>query len=560
MLDNFSKTFGNHDIKLGVDYNANSNSQLFIGFGGGVYFFGDLAGFAAGTPLFMLQLVGINDFSLVESGTVPTFYQHEIGIYLQDNWKVTPRLTLNLGVRWDGVKNPQPGYTCPSTTPVPCVIPGNEVPYGPPVRVGDAIEFQTGPVPQGIPSDYDNFSPRVGVSYDVTGNGKTILRGGAGLYFTALPSIFMAEALSGMGLRNGQPFLAPFLGTLGCPTDLTIPRLCYPDILPTQATPAIQALLPPPLIRYVDPGLEMPRTLNIQVGIEHEIAKNFSLSGTYTYARSDNLRIGGFWNSRYDRNFIPPGHPADLIATDFDSFGRVINVLARGRLDPTIGTADALTSFGRARYHSLTIQARKSFSNRYQFGANYIWSKNDDNVSNDRDTDSYFAPSDPFNLDADYGRGQLDISHSFTGYAVFQLPHGFQFSTSIRARSGTAFPVFSGFCGPATDFNGDGNCSGAAAYNPDRPTAGSALLPRYAERQPGFFTWDVRFGKEFGLTERHRLRATFEVFNLTNRANLFSDALAGGGSSNAILGNASFKALDRTDAPINAQIGVKYTF
>ncbi len=557
VMDNFSKTFGKHDIRLGVDYNANSNSQVFIGFAGGAYFFGSLADFAAPAPLFMIQLVGINGFDAVESGTVPNFYQHEVGIYLQDNWKVTPRLTLNLGVRWDGVKNPQPQFT---------PIPGNEVPYGPPRRVGDAIEFETGPVPQSIPSDYDNFSPRVGVSYDLTGNGKTILRGGAGLYFTALPSIFMAEILSGTGLRGGQPFLAEFAGTVDfdctqpSDTTLTPPRLCYPDILPSMASMALQTSLGPPLIRYADPGLEVPRTLNVQLGIEHEIAKNFSLAGTYTYARSDNLRIGGFWNSRYDRNFRPPGHPLDMIATDFDSFGRVINVAARGRLDPTISTADALTSFGRARYHSLKIEAKKSFSNRYQFGINYLWSKNDDNVSNDRDTDSYFSPSDPFNLDADYGRGQLDIAHQFTSYAVFQLPRGFQFSTSIRARSGTAFPVFSGFCGGPTDFNGDGACSGVGAYNPDRPTVGGVLLGRYPERQPSFFNWDVRVGKEFGLTERHRLRATFEVFNLTNRDNLFSEPISGGTSSNAILGSGTFKFLDRTDSPINAQIGVKYTF
>jgi hypothetical protein len=559
IIDNFSKTFGKHDIKLGVDWNSNANSQVFIGFAGGSYFFGSLADFNAGLPLFMLQLVGINGFTAVESGTVPTFYQHEIGIYFQDNWKVTPRLTLNLGVRWDGVKNPQPQFT---------PIPGNEVPYGPPVRVGDAIEFATGPVPQTIPNDYDNFSPRFGVAYDVTGSGKTILRGGAGLYFTALPSIFMAEILSGTGLRSQQPFI-PFFGS---PVDLIGCGLSYPDILPDPSPACIGPV--PPLIRYADPGLEIPRALNIQAGIEHEIAKNLSISGTYTYTRTDNLRIGGFWNSRYDRNFIPPGHALDAIPTDFDSFGRVINVLARGRLDPTISTADALTSFGYARYHSLTVQARKTMG-KVQFGVNYLWSKNEDNVSNDRDTDAYFSPSDPFNLDADFGRGQLDITHQFTSYAVFDLPHGFQFATTTRARSGTAFPVFSGFCGGDSDFNGDGACSGVGAYNPDRPASGSTLLPRYSERQPSFFTWDVRVGKEFRLGEKHRIRATFEVFNLVNRDNFFSDPISGGSSSNAIpffdgdgitngvfvpAANATFKQLDRTDSPINAQIGIKYTF
>ena len=546
VMDNFSKVFGKHDVKLGVDYNANANSQVFIGFEGGAYFFGSLADFQANRPIFMLELVGINGFTAVESGTVPTFWQHEFGLYVQDNWRITPRLTLNLGLRWDGVKNPQPEFT---------PIPGNVVPYGEPRRVGDTIEFDTGPVPQGIPNDWNNFAPRIGVTYDVGGRGKTILRGGAGLYFAALPPIFMANMLNGTGLRSTQPFV-PF--AFGSQTDLLGCGLSYPDTLPAEAPPCIAA--GPPGIRYADPSLESPRVLNIQAGVEHELFKNFSLSATYSYTRSENLRIGGFWNSNYDRNFIPPGHPNDTIAQDFDSFGRVINVAARGRLDPTISLADALTSFGRARYHAVTLQARKTFSAGHQFGANYIWSKNEDNLSNDRDTDSYFAPSDPFNLDADYGRSQLDITHQFSAYAVLELGGGFQFSTSLRGRSGLAFPVYSGFCGGANDYNGDGVCSGAGAYNPDRPTVGGALLARYPERQPSFFTWDVRLSKEFRLGKRYRLRATFEVFNLTDRENFYSEPISGGASSNAILNDPAFMQLDRTEAPINAQIGVKFLF
>lgn len=538
IIDNFSRTFGDHDLKLGVDLNSNANSQIFIGFASGAYFFGSLEDFVKRTPLFALQLVGINGFDAVESGTVPTFWQKELAFYVQDNWKVIPRLTLNLGVRWDGVWNPQPQFT---------PIPGKVVPYGKARRAGDKVEFRTGPVPQTIPNDFNNWAPRVGVAYDLLGNGKSIIRGGVGVYYAVLPSIFMAEMLSGTGRRGAQVFL-PFFGSK---TDLTGLGLSYPQKLPSKATPSVTNLLGPPLIRYADPDLESARVTNVQVGVEHQILPNFSISGTYSFNRSDNLRIGGFWNSRYDRNFLPPTR-----AADFDQFGRAKNLLGRGRLDSTISVADALTSFGRARFHAFILQAKKTMGRGHQFNVNYTVSKNDDNVSNDRDSNAYFAPSDPFDLDIDYGRSQLDIRHQFTAYARFLLPAEFVFSTQVRARSGVAFPAFSGFC-PSGDSNKDGNCSGLT-FDPDRPVVGGELLPRYPDRQPNFYTWDLRIGRDLLLAgEETRLRLTFDVFNFTNADNFFSDPLAG---DNAIWGSRNYKRLDRTSGPINAQIGVKLIF
>ncbi|MFQ5741801.1 MAG: TonB-dependent receptor domain-containing protein, partial [Acidobacteriota bacterium] len=238
-LDNFSKTFGKHDVKLGVDINSNATNQVFIGFAGGQYNFGSLTDFINRTPLFLLQLVGINGFTATESGAISDFWQHEVGFYVQDNWKIHPRLTLNLGFRWDGVSNPDSEFGVPPAT----------LPVGKPRVTSSGIQVDLATATGDIPDDYNNISPRVGVAWDATGDGKTIVRGGTGLYYAPSPTIFFAGVLGGPGLRGGVVFV-PFFGS---PTDLLGFGLTYPNLLPSAADATIQALLPPPAIDYVDP-------------------------------------------------------------------------------------------------------------------------------------------------------------------------------------------------------------------------------------------------------------------------------------------------------------------
>lgn len=602
VIDNFSHTVGKHDLKFGFDLNSNGNGQTFIGFAGGMYnFLGLDLGLGFGcysddptnscggrSPLFFLQLVGINGFDAIESGTLSTFWQHELSFYAQDMWRIHPHVTLNLGLRWDGVWNPNPSFP----------IIGSAVPIGRPRFTSDGVELSLGPPPQGIPDDFNNWAPRVGVAWDVGGKGRTIVRGGTGLYYAVLPSIFMAEILAGQGFRGGTISI----GTFGCPTDLTIPRLCYPDILPSEATPALQALLPPPLIRYADPDFESARVWNIQGGIEHEIVANLSVSGTYTFSRGDDLRIGSFWNSRLDRNIgctFPLSAGCQITSdrivipsSEFDQFGRAIDPATgipngyficfavpvagcRLPIDTAVSIADNMSSFGRSRYHAVLVQLKKAYSHRHQFGLNYTWSRNRDNVSNDRDTDAYFTPSDPFNFIAlDYGRSQLDIEHQFRGYAYFLLPWDIEFSTGVTARSGRAFPAYVAPCGgeagpPARvelvgPISRSDDCSGLA-FNHIRPVVGNRLLPRYPFRNASFFNWDFRVARAFPLgTERVNLRVSFEVFNLFDRDNTFSFPTNG---SNAVLDSSGqvpaikdTPSLFGAGGPIAAQFGLKIIF
>jgi len=598
VMDNFSRTFGKHDMKLGGELNSNGTTQVFIGFAGGVYSFDTLndctsppptgkACFFAGTdlsgnpirrPSSFRQLFGINGHDAIESGTVPYFWQHEIAFYVQDNWRVSPRLTLNLGFRWDGVKNPQPQFT---------PIPGDQVALGRPVITSSGVTQRVGPVPQAIPNDYNNVAPRVGVAYDLTGSGKTIVRGGVGIYYASLPTIFMADILAGMGLRGqdftfvrcslsppGQPCINDTTGVLTVGTT----TVKYPGTLPGQAPATLVPFLPAPNIRFVDPDFQSARVLNIQVGVEHELFRDFSISASYSYNRSENLRIGGFNSTPYDRTINPAG-------VTLDSFGRSVGpgstlAFAIPRLpqsinpvngQPVISGASATTSFGRARYHAFILQAKKTFSHNYQFGANYTLSKNEDNASAERDTDAFFGPSDPFNLELDYGTSQLDIKHQFTAYGYFLLPLKIEFSTFITARSGRAYPAYRGFCpGPGSGYQDGSQCSNffISAIRPALTSGG--LLPRFPFRNTNFAQWDVRLGREFPIYERLKLRFTAEAFNLTNRSNAFSNTTGfsingiqcGGLSSECFEVGGGPKVLDGPSprGPLAGQFGLKFIF
>ncbi|MFQ5778883.1 MAG: carboxypeptidase regulatory-like domain-containing protein, partial [Terriglobia bacterium] len=541
-IDNFSHTFGKHDLKLGVDLNSNATNQVFIGFAGGQYVFFSLADFIARTPGFLLQRVGINGFTATESGALSDFWQHELSFYIQDNWRIHPRLTLNLGLRWDGVWNPNSEFGLPPGT----------VPVGKPRITGNGVEVDLASTAglANVPNDFNNWAPRVGLAWDATGDGKTIVRGGLGLYYSATPTIFWAGALAGPGLRGGVVFI-PFFGS---PTDLLGLGLSYPDLVPPAATPFIQSLLPPPAIDYVDPDLESVRVLNIQIGMEREILPDLSISGTYTYNRSENLRTGGFFSTPWDRNIDP------AFAT-LDQFGRTIGAFNLPRLDPGLGITNAITSFGKARYHAFLLQVKKTFSHRFQFGINYTVSRNSDNASSDRDTDAFNGPSDPFNfLALDFGRSQLDIRQQFSAYGYFLLPADIEFSTIFAARSGRAFPVWGALCSdPGTVgvlYQDPFQCSNN--FSVVRPVVGGELLGRYPQRNDGLFNWDIRFGRAFPLgTERLNLRVTFEVFNVTDSQNFFTNPTA---ARNAILGDPTFRQKDQFTSTRSAQFGLKLIF
>ena len=521
--DNFSYSFAKHDVKFGGDVNSFvDRKDVFAGWTAGRYQFATLADFDNSNPFFYFQGFGLNGEDPFTANTLKPNYQTGIGLYWQDKWQVTPRLTVTYGLRWDGTHNPQPQTH----------IPGQEVYVG----VGPLGQgTKTSPVPQHTPNDYAQWGPRLGLAWSLgSGSHPTVVRAAWGLYYAQTPTIFFPQASNGGGSKST---------TLFCPTNFgCAPGSGFPYTFQSALATTSEGLCafgPPfigcPAIEYADPALRNPRVSNLTVGVEHQFSGEWTFSVNYAYMRSAHLKTGGFSTSNWQRN---------LVAIGTDQFGRSIlgstgdpaggfvcpanNVFVFGgepmpldcTLTPFSGALE-LASFSRGNYHQLTASLDKHFGHHYQWFANYTWSRNYSNDSSERDTDTFFGAQDPFNINIDYGRNGLDITHQFKSGISAELPHGFNWSSNFIAHSGLPYPAYS-----AADVNGDGVINQFS--NNDRPTVqiGSGqpyLLPRYPARQPNFFTWDMRLSKDFRLGERYQLRLVADIFNVTNRGNLYSN-------------------------------------
>jgi hypothetical protein len=510
---------GQHSLKLGGDYNAfNMRNNVFALSLNGAYTFPTLAAFIARQPSLYSQNFGLNGSTAAEAALLKSFWQHEIAAYLQDHFRPSSKLSIGIGLRYDAQLNPQP---LAGTA-------GVKVPVGPPVRTGDQVQLTFAPVPQGIPDATNEWGPRGDVAYDLHGDGSTIVKGSAGLYYGRTPMIYFP--VRGSGVSNTTLFSPP--SRFG---------VTFPQVLPSTIVPGsdLARLLGPPAIQYVDPDFRNPRVLQVSASIERPLVEGVFVEAGYLLSDSRNLRIGGFRSTLWDRNLNPP--------TTFDEFGRGVGVLAAGRPDPTITQANALTSFGRGRYHALMATVRRPMSRNWEFYANYTLAKSTGNGSTERDTEALLGPSDPFNPEADYGINELDQRHQLKSYVIVTLPHDMTVASTWSAGSGLAFPVYS-----ATDVNGDGVTNNG--FHPDRPVVNGQLLARFPYHQPGFFTSDLRFTKGVNVGVGHTQLA-LEVFNVFNTANKYADP-----RTQAVFGTSNFRVNNRTLGPRLVQLGVRFDF
>jgi hypothetical protein len=515
LSENMAYVRGKHDIRIGADYNAFNmrNNSFALGLNG-AYTFPTLESFIARRPSLYAQNFGLNGYTAEEAALLKSFWQHEVAAFAQDRFRPTSRLSIGLGLRYDAQVNPQPQAGTA----------GVRVPVGPPSINGD---LTYAPVPQGIPNDINNWGPRGDVAYLLTRDELTMVKGSAGLYYGRTPMIYMP--LRGSGISNTTLFSPP--ARFG---------VTFPEVLPSAIVPGspLAALLGPPAILYVDPDFNNPRVFQSNVSVTRRLA-GMSLETGYIFSDSRNLRIGGFRSTLWDRNLAPP--------TEFDAFGRGINILANPRPDTTISQANALTSLGRGRYQALLLTLSKPMERHWQFYANYTLAKSQGDGSTERDTEALFGPSDPFNPGADYGINELDERHEFKSYFVAALPYDITLASTWSAGSGLAFPAYS-----PTDLNRDGMTNDG--INPDRPVVDGQLLPRFPYHQPSWFTWDFRITKGLAV-KQGRAQLVLEVFNLLNNDNTYADA-----RTQAIYGSSNFRVNNRTLGPRLAQLGARFDF
>ena len=462
--DTFTKVLGRHTVKAGVDINISHNSDYFTYGPKGEYRFGSLTDVPSGNYELYLQSFGQS--TIVQ--TSPTY-----SFFAQDQFRATPRLTLNYGLRYDLQVMPQP-KTCNPAFDLTCHIPYSK----------------------------NNVAPRFGFGYALDSKGKTVIRGSFGLFYIQEDLLDVSEAFASNGITR------PFLVVVGPAFCHCTPSLTYPDSLTSFPTGAGGT----PSIVVFSPKFRSPYVEQANFGVEHQFGAQTALSVGYVY--SHGLRLLGNSNGvtrqangnfGLDLNLVPPDQQAAFAGVG-NAFNTATVTLPNGKtyttpdygaidgiLNPNFGTINAVDNSGLSIYNGLLVSLRHT-SRQFQTSVAYTLSHTVDQGS------GYF---NQFDQASQRGPSQLDQTHRFVATGVWMPQfHGlknFEFSSILNLASGRPY---------------------TAVF--DNPEINFSIVPGEkfnSFRGPTFRDVDLSVSREFRLGERYRMGFRAEAFNIFNHPN-----------------------------------------
>ncbi|HEV2912181.1 MAG TPA: carboxypeptidase regulatory-like domain-containing protein [Pyrinomonadaceae bacterium] len=475
LKDNFSIVTGNHTVKLGGEWVHTDNSQVFRGFFEGRYIFDSVTGFLryaspaalgpgfgpnagrcpngafvdivtgacpTGTPatplLLFLQGAGPNGPATDAAGA-SDIKNEDFALFIQDKWQLRSNFNLNYGLRWEAQIFPDP------------VVPPASTAYG--IFLSDPRFPSDGT----LHNQKKMFQPRVGFAWDISKKGKSVLRGSWGIYNARQNMLSQVGSITTNGVQQqtiaGGLFANPFV------------RPTWPGLVTPTAGACTVGTITNPFpcfsgVRVFSKDYANPRIYTTNIGFEQELAENLSLYLDFTHAKGVHL-------------------------TRFLDYART------GFFAPFLGETMVASAVGKSLYKGFTVGMRKRFSRGYQFEWNYVFAKDQDDDSNERDpfTDRSF---NFFNLQLDYALADRDIRHRFNFYTNADLPWGFEGNARIQAH--TAQP----------------KSPGCATRCANRNTL---------RKNNEFFSFDWRLQRPFRFGERYALIPIIEMFNTFNTNN-----------------------------------------
>ncbi len=494
-VNNLSYNFGAHDLKFGVEYNDTGVDQIFRGNARGSFRFGtieDLIDPATGQILDDPQPNRYRQF--FGPGDLKVRIQ-EWAFYVQDDWKVLPNLTLNLGLRWEGQYNPD-----------------NDRPNTDFPAFSDKIV-----------DDDNNWAPRLGFAWDPFGDGKTVIRGAAGIFYARTPTLLFSNPLR----VNGEVTNGVTLQFSGDDASNLVPIRFGGDSFPGLAT-AFDSLqeaasllgtdlpasgsVPFGRVNLHALDFENPESYRFNLAFEHEISTDWVAGVNWTHSQTRHAQ------RRVDLN---------LFRGEVDEFGReIFNTRDGNRPFADITTDDVrlVESSARSEYDALTLSLQKRYANRFQLQTYYTLSYNNSDDDNERSANDINGT--PFQLFQDFGDSANDIRHNFVINGVIDLPFEFQVSGILTARTGDTWNPETG-----VDSNRDGEFDNDRPFIADCNTQifargirgdclSGTILERNAFDQPEVTTVDMRITKKFVFGETTNASAFIEFFNLFNTRNL----------------------------------------
>ncbi len=505
---------GDHDVKFGAQYQHSTNDSVAQDNLNGTFTFGRSDGpFNAADPRTYPDRFSIRVPDALSSFTKA----HFVSAFVQDKWKMSDRLTLSLGLRYDLEVIPVPEEDNP--------------------RFASSSDY---------PVDRNNLSPRLGFAYDVGARGRTVVRGGYGTFydkthFELIGGLFTAGVFSRSftatfpvgaadpGPRNGRLPTDPFL----------VNGPVVNRELLAQLFPAGSRIRNTGTVNLDNPDRRIPYAHQVTIGLERQLGSDLSASVDYvrTMAR-DQLMTRD----------LNPGLRATTAVTS-----------PLVRTDPNfVAAVNMPINDGSIDYDALLMQVEKRFSHGFSLRGSYTLSYSRGNTPGVGIPTSGFQVLDALNLDLNEGPTNVDRRHNLvvSGSALVPKTGGLNVSWVARALSGLPFTIINGNVDP--DRNGSqSEPLAAGSYSGTGPNA--IEVQNEARRNgaygPGFFQVDLRIGYRLGLRRGLRLDLFGEIFNVANRANFANPS-----GNQAVPTFLVLTALRDGGVPRTGQLGIRLGF
>ena len=422
----------------------------------------------------------------------------DYNFFVQDDWKVHPRLTLNFGLRYEYQRNPDPINVNPALPQT-----GNKV------------------------SDTNNWGPRIGFAHDLTGDGRTSLRGGWGIYYGRVINSTVYNSLinTGLGPDRAQQQLSISSTNLpsGCTAASCLP--IYPNLLVPIGSTTTNVVVRP-AVQYFQSDFQLPLIHQTDLVFERQISRNTAVSISYLGSFGKNLP------NFVDTNLPAPAGTVAYNVADGPFAGMVYRFpyFIGPRPNTAFNQITEIRSDVFSKYHALVLQANRRLTDGLQFQVNYTLSRASDNGQSSVTFSSNNLPFNAFDQQAENSLSNFDRRHKFVASVVYNTDFASLKDNAVgRAifNGWTLAPILNAFSGARYTGNINGNFTpatfGLSGSTPGGGVNGSggagrfAGAPRNFFKQPKIWYFDMRLSRRFRIKENMNFEVLAEGFNLFNR-------------------------------------------